>query len=146
MTSTEMVTGSAVKATRTATLAVAIILLAAACGTDRGQTEAAATQPEHATTTTAEASKTGQGATKHERKRKPSFTGVHAENYRINYASCSVFSRKQIAKEYKIQASDPVTVAQRYAEISYRPAYRQAAFEGCLDAFLGKPAKVKGAP
>jgi len=38
-----------------------------------------------------------------------------------------------------------VAVAEELAG-DYRPGYRQAVFEGCLDALLGRKPKIKGDP
>jgi hypothetical protein len=72
------------------------------------------------------------------------FTGVDAENYRINYASCGAFSLRSLGRQFHVRP-EPDAVATA-AAAGYRPGYRQAVYEGCLDALLKRPAKVKGAP
>ena len=70
------------------------------------------------------------------------FTGVHAENYRTAYFICDEFPIAKVASDFDIDSTDPVTVAEAYAD-DYKPEYRQAPFEGCLDAFIGDPPKVR---
>jgi hypothetical protein len=77
-------------------------------------------------------------------KNPPRFTGTAAENYRNNYVLCGAFRLKNLARQLDV-AADPVAAAQKLAR-DYRPAFRQAVFEGCLDALLKKPPKVKEAP
>jgi hypothetical protein len=89
--------------------------------------------PTEAETTTEQGTSTTAPPKK---KRQPRFTGVHAENYRINYFSCGAFSLKDLARQLKVPA-DPVAIAEEVAG-DYRPGYRQAVFEGCLDALLGR--------
>jgi hypothetical protein len=69
------------------------------------------------------------------------FRGVNGSNYNINCLTCKIFGQRQVAKENGIRSKDAVTIALRYANRAYRAAYRQAAFEGCLQGFLirGRP-------
>jgi hypothetical protein len=69
------------------------------------------------------------------------FTGIHAENYRTAYFICGEFPIRKVASDLGIDSTDPVTVAKAYAD-EYKPEYRQAPFEGCLDAFIGDPPKI----
>jgi hypothetical protein len=67
--------------------------------------------------------------------------GVHASNYNDNCVVCRIFGPRQVARDNGIRSTDTVTIALRYANKAYRPGYRQAAFEGCLQGFLirGRP-------
>jgi hypothetical protein len=121
-------------------LAIAIAMLAAAlggCGDDASPVASPTTSapPAPSTTTTAETT------TKKKPTKPPRFTGQDAINYANAFDVCSVFTVKQVAKEYGT-TRDAVSAAEGYAA-GYRPAFRQAVFEGCLDAFLGESAQVK---
>lgn len=60
------------------------------------------------------------------------FTGQHRENYNIAKASCGAFPPAKVARDLGLPASaDPVRIAETLAA-DYRPAFRQAVFEGCL--------------
>jgi hypothetical protein len=60
------------------------------------------------------------------------FTGQDASNYEAAKTTCSAFPRSQIAKEYGLSASaDPSEIARAVSQ-EYKPAFQQAAFEGCL--------------
>jgi hypothetical protein len=61
------------------------------------------------------------------------FTGVHASNYEDAFAVCGAVGVKEVARQFGT-ARDPVSAAEGYAS-GYRPAFRQAPFEGCLDGF-----------
>src|SRR5262249_48344618 len=62
--------------------------------------------------------------------------GDNRSNYEADCADCKLFGPRAYAREYHISSSNPVTVALRYARFAYRPAYRQAGFEGCLRGFV----------
>ena len=70
------------------------------------------------------------------------FTGVHADNYRTAYRVCGAFPPAKIASDLGVPSTDPADLAQAYSE-GKRPAFRQAPFEGCLDALLERPPKVR---
>jgi hypothetical protein len=72
----------------------------------------------------------------------PKFTGVHANNYEIAYYACGSFSPKKMARDFGISSTHPVDLADAYAE-GYRPGFRQANYEGCLDVLLGRPSQVE---
>lgn len=75
-------------------------------------------------------------------KPQPKFTGVHAENYRTAHEVCGTFPPAKIASDLGVSSTNPADLARAYSEMK-RPAFRQAPFEGCLDALLGRPPKVR---
>ncbi len=58
---------------------------------------------------------------------------VDRENYRIAFEICRLSGVAKVAREFRT-AVDPFEAAEGYAA-GYRPNYRQANFEGCLDGF-----------
>ncbi|HXV32509.1 MAG TPA: hypothetical protein VD769_00765 [Gaiellaceae bacterium] len=64
----------------------------------------------------------------------PLFTGRKAVHYRNAYRICSVFSRRELARQYGIEPK-PRLVARTQARRQYERAFRAAAFRGCLHAF-----------
>ena len=60
------------------------------------------------------------------------FSGQDARNYESAKEVCGGFPRSQVAKEVGLDPhADPGDIAQAYSR-TYRPAFRQAVFEGCL--------------
>jgi hypothetical protein len=116
-------------------IALAVFAATACASEESSPTTGSVTVGELLTTPTVSAKKD---------KKRPRFTGTAAENYRINYFSCGTYSLKNLARQLHVRP-DPVAVAEELAS-DCKPAYRQAAFEGCLDALLGRKPKVKGAP
>lgn len=67
------------------------------------------------------------------------FTGKYKDRYEEDHIICKITPIKQIAVEFELPASaDPVAVAEAYADGFYG-RFEQAAFEGCLNALLGRP-------
>jgi hypothetical protein len=126
-----------------ATLAITVATLAvalAACGGD--DSSALFTTSTQATTSEASgASTTAATSTKKKSLKPPRFTGQNAINYGTAYDVCSVFTVKQVANEYGT-ARHAASAAEGYAA-GYQPGYRQAVFEGCLDAVLKQPRQLK---
>jgi len=69
-------------------------------------------------------------------------TFAEKEQYRVAYFACGVNSLKNLARQLDTNA-DPRSVAEAFAEGTTE---HQAAFEGCLDVLLKKPAQVEGSP
>lgn len=61
----------------------------------------------------------------------PGFLVSPQEIYEQEKELCSLFTVKEIAKDYGV-AADPIAAAEAVAE-GYQPPFQQAAFEGCLD-------------
>lgn len=60
------------------------------------------------------------------------WTGVHANNYRNGATVCKVFSQRKLARDLGLGPNaHPVDIAEAFSE-AWRPAFRQAPFEGCL--------------
>ena len=62
---------------------------------------------------------------------------MHRQNYKIARAVCSGFPPEKVASDLGISVDVHTSeglgeIAETYAA-EYRPAFRQAAFEGCLD-------------
>jgi hypothetical protein len=60
------------------------------------------------------------------------FRGVHRDNYENARAVCGAFPRRKVARDLGLDTSEPGAIAEAYAK-GFRPAFRQANFEGCLD-------------
>lgn len=66
------------------------------------------------------------------------FTGQDRENYELANEVCGTFPPEKIASDLGISvdvntSEGLVQIAEKYAK-DYRPNFRQAVFEGCLDA------------
>jgi hypothetical protein len=68
--------------------------------------------------------------------------GVQAANYDRSYRICSVFTVREIARDMGV-AAKPRIAAEAHARELYAVQFRRAAFEGCLDAFHGRPPGVR---
>jgi hypothetical protein len=55
--------------------------------------------------------------------------------YELQKTACGAFSPKQTGREYGIESSDPVEIAQQLSKKVARPEFEEAAFEGCLAGF-----------
>jgi hypothetical protein len=64
-------------------------------------------------------------------------SSVNESAYRDSKDLCSSFSVEQVADEYGGDPSDPITVADAYANQAYRARFRAAAREGCLAGLRG---------
>lgn len=69
------------------------------------------------------------------------FSGMAADSFVLAYQVCSVFPPEDfVAQGFETGGStDPVDVAQAYAEETFIASSQQAGFEGCLGAFEGRP-------
>lgn len=67
--------------------------------------------------------------------------GAHAVRYERAYRLCDAFSVEEIAEQHDAPAR-PKPAARALARDVYQKPYRQAAFHGCLDAFLGRASGV----
>jgi hypothetical protein len=106
------------------------VLLLTGCGSDAGSSTAPAPKPKP--TTAANPTATVKPTTG-----RAKFTGVHRGNYDDAKATCSVFSRARVAHDLGLDRSaNVVDIAQKFSE-GYRPAFRQAVFEGCLAGLKG---------
>ena len=68
--------------------------------------------------------------------------GAQAVNYDHSYRICSVFTVREIARDMGV-AAKPRVAAEAHARELYAVQFRRAAFEGCLDAFQGRPPGVR---
>jgi hypothetical protein len=68
--------------------------------------------------------------------------GAQAANYDHSYRICSVFTVREIARDMNVRAK-PKAAARAHARELYGAQYRRAAYEGCLDAFQGRPPGVR---
>ena len=68
--------------------------------------------------------------------------GAQAVNYDHSYRICSVFTVREIARDMGV-AAKPRIAAEAHARELYAFQFRRAAFEGCLDAFQGRPPGVR---
>ena len=68
--------------------------------------------------------------------------GAHAVRYTRAYRLCTAFSVKEVAQQHGARAK-PRPAARALARETYAKPYRQAAFHGCLDAFLGRAPGVE---
>jgi hypothetical protein len=59
------------------------------------------------------------------------FTGAHRDNYIRARAVCGALPRKKVARDLGVRSTNPFVIADAFAR-DYRPAFRQAAFEGCV--------------
>ena len=67
----------------------------------------------------------------------PLFTGRKAVHDRNAYRICTVFTRRELAKQYGV-APKPKLVARTQARRQHARAFRPAAYRGCLDAFQNR--------
>jgi predicted small lipoprotein YifL len=117
-----------------ASVPVALGLLAlAGCGsTGPASTSASATVQSPAPTQSSSTTKASAPATTASEAEK--FHGIDRGNYDDAKSTCSVFSPAKIARDLHVKdRSDIVAIAQAFAH-GYRPAHRQAPYEGCLAA------------
>jgi len=105
--------------------AAVFALVALGCGS-----EDTASQPAKSITTVEPAPSVEPPAVAPEAK--PRARALRPKAYRDSKDVCGVFSAKQLAKEYGGDPSDPASVANAYADQSYRPAVRSDAASGCL--------------
>jgi len=104
------------------------LLLLTGCGSDEGSSTAPAPKPKP-TTAAKPTAKPTTGRAK--------FTGLDRGNYDDAKTTCSVFSRAKVAHDLGLDRSaNVVDIAQKFSE-GYRPAFRQAVFEGCLAGLKG---------
>ena len=68
--------------------------------------------------------------------------GAQAANYDHSYRICSVFTVREIARDMGV-AAKPRIAAEAHARELYAVRFQRAAFEGCLDAFQGRPPGVR---
>jgi hypothetical protein len=68
--------------------------------------------------------------------------GKQALNYDRSYRICSVFTVREIARDMNVRAK-PKAAARAHARELYGVQYQRAAYEGCLDAFQGRPPGVR---
>lgn len=59
-------------------------------------------------------------------------------NYDIAYEVCSELTPQELAGDLGAATTSPADIALAFSE-GYLAQYRQANFEGCLDALLGRP-------
>ena len=70
------------------------------------------------------------------------WAGAQAVNYDHSYRICSVFTVREIARDMGV-AAKPRIAAEAHARQLYAAQFQRAAFEGCLDAFQGRPPGVR---
>jgi hypothetical protein len=70
------------------------------------------------------------------------WAGAQAANYDHSYRICSVFTVREIARDMGVVAK-PRVAAEAHARELYATQFRRAAFEGCMDAFQGRPPGVR---
>ena len=68
--------------------------------------------------------------------------GAHAVRYTRAYRLCTAFSVKEVAQQHGSRPK-PRPTARALARETYAKPYRQAAFHGYLDAFLGRAPGVE---
>ena len=61
--------------------------------------------------------------------------------YQTGYVACEGYPPSQVAKEFG-GSNDPKGAAEGFSD-SYEPDQRQGAYDGCYDALLKKPPKVR---
>ena len=66
----------------------------------------------------------------------------YEEGYQTAYIACEGFTPSQVAKEFSGSSEKPRAAAEGFAD-SYEPDQRKGAYEGCYDALLKKPPKVR---
>jgi len=71
-----------------------------------------------------------------------SWEGPQAANYDHSYRICSVFTVREIARDMGV-AAKPKLAARAHARELYAAQFRRAAYQGCLDAFQGRPPGVR---
>jgi hypothetical protein len=68
--------------------------------------------------------------------------GQQALVYDRSYRICSVFTVREIARDMGV-AAKPQIAARAHARELYGTQVRRAAYEGCIDAFQGRPPGVQ---
>jgi hypothetical protein len=118
------------------------LIIAVGCGGTESEDSTAAspmaevgtTHESTTTTPTTTAEKKSQGAGGWSDEIVAPYAVSNADVYTQARTICKVFTPKQVAAEYGSK-SDPVSAAEKYAEVSFQPVFKQPAFEGCLKGF-----------
>lgn len=74
-------------------------------------------------------------------KKKPRWKGQKAVHYRNAYRICSVFSVRELARQYNVKRK-PALVARSHARRLVPKRFRPQAVRGCLDAFQDRPPRA----
>jgi hypothetical protein len=66
----------------------------------------------------------------------------YEQGYQAGWISCTNLTPRQVAREFEVSSEEPTAAAEGFAG-SFEPEQRQGAYEGCYDALLGRPSRVR---
>jgi hypothetical protein len=66
----------------------------------------------------------------------------YEDGYQTAYIACDGVTPSQVAREFGGSSEEPKAAAEGFAD-SFEPEQRRGAYEGCYDALLGKPSRVR---